>query len=49
MADEGLHQRTFGFMSDANLETVQSIRAKWDPDALFFEWHSKPKTELAPK
>lgn len=44
LADEGLHQRTFRFMSDANLETVQSIRAKWDPDALFFEWHSKPKT-----
>lgn len=42
LADEGLHRRTAAFMSDENLLKVQEIRAKRDPNGLFYEWHSKP-------
>ncbi|MBX7181091.1 MAG: FAD-binding protein [Bacteroidia bacterium] len=45
LADEGLHKRTFSFMSDHHLEQVQRIREKWDPNSLFYEWHSKPKVK----
>jgi hypothetical protein len=43
LADEGLHKRTAHFMSGENLKKVQEIRQRWDPDAVFFEWHSKPE------
>ncbi len=42
LADEGLHKRTDQFMSPENLKRVQEIRAKRDPQGVFFEWHSKP-------
>ncbi|MCI4671853.1 MAG: FAD-binding protein [Bacteroidia bacterium] len=43
LADEGLHKRTDSFMSEANLNKVQAIRAERDPQGLFYEWHSKPE------
>ncbi len=43
LADEGLHKRTASFMSTENLNRVQAIRAKRDPQGLFYEWHSKPE------
>jgi hypothetical protein len=42
LADEGLHRRPAAFMSDENFKKVQEIRAKRDPNGLFYEWHSKP-------
>jgi FAD/FMN-containing dehydrogenase len=43
LADEGLHKRTAHFMSGENLKKVQEIRQRWDPNGVFFEWHSKPE------
>ncbi|WP_051210692.1 DAPG hydrolase family protein [Runella zeae] len=43
LADEGLHKRTALFLSENHLKKVQEIRAKRDPDGLFYEWHSYPK------
>lgn len=44
LADEGLHKRTDTFMSDEHFKKVQAIRAQRDPEQLFMEWHSSPKT-----
>lgn len=43
LADEALHKRTQSFMSQANLNKVQATRKQWDPERLFFEWHSYPE------
>ncbi|HRD83298.1 MAG TPA: FAD-binding protein [Saprospiraceae bacterium] len=42
LADEGLHKRTDHFLKPEHLKRVQEIRAKRDPQGVFFEWHSKP-------
>lgn len=43
LADEALHKRTASFMTEENLQRVQSIRSQRDPNGLFYEWHSKPE------
>ncbi len=43
LADEALHKRTASFMSQENLNKVQTIRTERDPQGIFYEWHSKPK------
>ncbi|WP_373548586.1 FAD-binding oxidoreductase [Haliscomenobacter sp.] len=42
LADENLNHRTSKFMSTENLLKLDKIRAKWDTDRLFHEWHSRP-------
>jgi FAD/FMN-containing dehydrogenase len=42
LADEGLHQRTARFLSDAHLNKLLEIKAERDPQGVFNEWHSKP-------
>ncbi len=45
LADEGLHKRSFKFLSAENMKKLQAIRKVRDPHGLFHEWHSFPSTE----
>jgi hypothetical protein len=41
LADEGLHRRPARFIAEDNMQKLDSIRAKRDPEGLFNAWHSR--------
>ena len=42
LADENLINRPARFVSDANLDRLDEVRAKWDPDGRFHPWLGRP-------
>ncbi|MEM7335853.1 MAG: FAD-binding oxidoreductase [Chloroflexota bacterium] len=46
LADENLNHRAAKFLTDDNLAKVDAIRARWDAESVFNEWHSKPQQML---
>jgi hypothetical protein len=42
LADENLGRRPARFVTEANLQRLDEVRAARDPDALFHEWMGRP-------
>jgi hypothetical protein len=42
LADENLGRRPARFLSDANYERIDRVRAQYDPDGLFHTWMGRP-------
>jgi hypothetical protein len=45
LADENLARRPARFLSDANLNRLDRIRSKYDPESLFWPWMGRPSRE----
>jgi FAD/FMN-containing dehydrogenase len=43
LADENLINRPFRFVTDENLQRLDALRARWDPDGLFVSWLGRPQ------
>ncbi len=47
LADENLGNRPARFMADANLNRLDALRAKYDPDGLFHDWMGRADRRAA--
>lgn len=43
LADENLGARPARFVSDENLLRLDTIRAQYDPQGMFWEWMGRPQ------
>jgi FAD/FMN-containing dehydrogenase len=44
LADENLGRRPFRFLAEQNLDRLESVRARWDPDGLFHSYMGLPES-----
>lgn len=42
LADENLLNRPYRFVTTENLQRLDDLRAKWDPEGVFVSWLGRP-------